>query len=132
MWAVQHLSETHHYSICPCRHGDVLTRWYLHTEGLCLMQLPLTWPDPDLQPKADPPAHPWQVPTSKEVPSTQHWGCPYFLWLPRVSHWGGGKGSRCQGPALRPQGTTTPLVLRELMLLTVSQQLLQLRCSSLV
>lgn len=76
MWSVQHLSEIRRYSVCPCKHGDILTS--LYTEGLCLMQLPLTWPGPDAHPQAYTPAYPWQIPISEEVPSTQDWGCPCF------------------------------------------------------
>lgn len=78
MWAVQHLSEIHHYSVCPCKHGDIVTSLYLDTEGLCLMQLPFTWPDTDPHPQAYTPAYPWQIPNSEEVPSTPDSGCPCF------------------------------------------------------
>lgn len=93
MWAVQHLSEICHYSVCTCKHGDILTGLYLHTGGLCLMHLPLTRPDPDPHLQADTPAHLWLVPISKQVPSTQDCGCPSLPWLPRISNWGCGIGS---------------------------------------
>lgn len=57
------------------------------------MHLPLTRPDPDPHLQADTPAHPWLVPISKQVPSTQDCGCPSLPWLPRISNWGCGIGS---------------------------------------
>ena len=116
---MQHLSEIHHYSACTCKHANVLNSLPLHIPGLCLMQLPLTSPDPDPHSQADIPGCPQVVPIPKEVPNAQNWGCPCLPQL-HCSLVGGVGLGWCRS-ALSPQGrphSSWPPFLRELLVHT--------------